>query len=254
MGAFSVMDYASGILPMACIAHRGFSGCYPENTLLAFKKAIEIGADMIEFDVRVTSDNELVVCHDPSMARLCTRDALVEKLTLKELQKFDLGFGQTIPTVEQLLETCAGQIGMNIHVKVPGDVFDRVIELCGQGRILDQIFLAVEWRDEIIRLRQDYPHVHVCSLFNRTSEDMVRDNQTLDVKILQPATCVLLKGGESFVDAGRQAAMMMHVFFADTYANLRWLNRLGVAGVLTNFPNVFLTSFAVRPMETKRVL
>ena len=54
---------------MLNIAHRGFSGKYPENTMLAFKKAIEAGADGVEFDVHLTKDGEIVIIHDERIDR-----------------------------------------------------------------------------------------------------------------------------------------------------------------------------------------
>ena len=77
-------------------AHRGYSGKYPENTMLAFKKAVEAGADGIELDVQLSKDNRIVICHD---------------VTLEELQKLDASAGYTgkmgvnrIPTLEEYFE------------------------------------------------------------------------------------------------------------------------------------------------------
>ena len=73
--------------------HRGFSGKYPENTMLAFKKAIEIGCDGIELDVHLTKDNELVIIHDEDIKRTANGQGLVRDMTLEELRKFDFSAG-----------------------------------------------------------------------------------------------------------------------------------------------------------------
>lgn len=66
---------------MINFAHRGFKGKYPENTMLAFKKAIEAGADGIEFDVHLSKDGELVIIHDEFLDRTSDGEGLVsEKL------------------------------------------------------------------------------------------------------------------------------------------------------------------------------
>ena len=70
-------------------AHRGFSGKYPENTMLAFEKAVELGVDGIELDVHLTKDNELVIIHDEDIKRTCDGEGLVKDMTLEELKKFD---------------------------------------------------------------------------------------------------------------------------------------------------------------------
>ena len=93
---------------MKNFAHRGFSGKYPENTMLAFRKALECGADGIEMDVQLTKDGELVVIHDERVDRTTNGTGNVRDYTLEELQKFDasyiyseeVGF-QTIPTFDE---------------------------------------------------------------------------------------------------------------------------------------------------------
>lgn len=86
------------------IAHRGGAGIAPENTLTAFRRAVEDwAADMIELDVHATADGECVVIHDPTVDRTTDGTGLVAELTLAELQQFDAGYrftpdgGQTYP-------------------------------------------------------------------------------------------------------------------------------------------------------------
>ena len=74
---------------MLNIAHRGFSRLYPENTALAFEKAVEAGADGIELDVHLTKDNAVVVIHDESIDRTSDGTGFLCDLTLEELKQFD---------------------------------------------------------------------------------------------------------------------------------------------------------------------
>ena len=85
-------------------AHRGFCAKYPENTMLAFKKAIELGVDQIETDVRITKDNELVLIHDATLDRTTNGTGKVCDYTLDELKKLDAGRGEQIPTLRELFE------------------------------------------------------------------------------------------------------------------------------------------------------
>ena len=73
-------------------AHRGFSGKYPENTLMAFQKAAEVGAEGIELDVHTTKDGEVVVMHDENTIRTTGTDALIKDLTLEEFKALDAGY------------------------------------------------------------------------------------------------------------------------------------------------------------------
>ncbi|MEA4915347.1 MAG: glycerophosphodiester phosphodiesterase [Christensenella sp.] len=90
------------------IAHRGFSSRYPENTMLAFERALDLGADGAEFDVQLTKDGIPVVFHDESLLRITGEDRLVKDLTLGELKQYDLSYKfagqcpvQRIPTLEE---------------------------------------------------------------------------------------------------------------------------------------------------------
>ena len=92
-------------------AHRGFSGKYPENTMLAFQKAIEVVADGIELDVQLTKDGEVVIIHDETIDRTTDGKGYVVDYTYKELSKFDasyiyrgkVGFNK-IPTLKEYFE------------------------------------------------------------------------------------------------------------------------------------------------------
>jgi glycerophosphoryl diester phosphodiesterase len=95
--------------PLA-IAHRGHSIAYPENTLEAYRKAIELGVEMIECDVNITRDGELVMMHDPTLERTTTGSGQVSAATWKEIQQLDAGgkfkpefLGARVPSTEETL-------------------------------------------------------------------------------------------------------------------------------------------------------
>ena len=71
-------------------AHRGFSGQFPENTMLAFEKAVEAGADGIELDVQFSKDGELVIMHDETLNRTAGVDGFVKDYTLEQLKAMDV--------------------------------------------------------------------------------------------------------------------------------------------------------------------
>src|SRR4026207_847610 len=73
------------------VAHRGHSIAYPENTLEAYRKAIELGVEMIECDVNITSDGTLVMMHDPTLDRTTTGSGRVSAASRDEIQRLDAG-------------------------------------------------------------------------------------------------------------------------------------------------------------------
>src|SRR5690606_9559351 len=118
--------YWSGKFPVMVIAHRGFSGAAPENTLAAFRKGIEIGSDMIELDVHLSRDGELVVIHDETLERTTNGKGRVADNTLMELKDLDAGSsfapqfsGEKIPTLIEVIELAKGRVLVNIEIKNP---------------------------------------------------------------------------------------------------------------------------------------
>ncbi|KNE21603.1 glycerophosphodiester phosphodiesterase [Virgibacillus pantothenticus] len=106
-------------------AHRGSLTEAPENTLPAFQKAIAHGAKAIEFDIQLTKDNYLVVCHDHKLTRFNPwTNKRITDLTLSELKQIDIGSsfnenytGITVPTLDEVLELCPKNILLNIEIK-----------------------------------------------------------------------------------------------------------------------------------------
>ncbi|MGL5575820.1 MAG: glycerophosphodiester phosphodiesterase [Sarcina sp.] len=101
------------------IAHRGFSALYPENTMLAFRKAKEEGfCDGIELDVQLTKDNVPIVIHDEKLERTTGASGLVTDLTYNEIRKLNAGLNEKIPSLEEYLEFAkANKIYTNLELK-----------------------------------------------------------------------------------------------------------------------------------------
>ncbi|MCR4260886.1 MAG: glycerophosphodiester phosphodiesterase [Candidatus Colwellbacteria bacterium] len=102
------------------IAHRGASGHKPENTLSAFSKALEMGVDVIELDVRVCGTGELVVMHDATLERTTNGKGIVADTTLEELKKLDAGDGEQVPTLEEAIDLINRKTVLNIEIKGEG--------------------------------------------------------------------------------------------------------------------------------------
>ncbi|MEW5706193.1 MAG: glycerophosphodiester phosphodiesterase family protein [Actinomycetota bacterium] len=109
------------------IAHRGLSGRFPENTLRAFKEALRLPIDAIEFDVRRTLDGRLVVIHDETVDRTTQGSGRVSELTWNEIKKLDAGSskgkefaGERIPSLDEALESINGQAMALLEIKEPG--------------------------------------------------------------------------------------------------------------------------------------
>jgi len=99
------------------IAHRGASAYEPENTLRAFARAIEMGATLIELDVHLSRDGQPVVIHDANLSRTTTGAGQVSDLTLDEIQRFDAGLGEHVPTLAEVIDLVRDQVQLYIELK-----------------------------------------------------------------------------------------------------------------------------------------
>lgn len=117
------------------IAHRGASRERPENTIVALRRAIRVGATATEVDVRTSADNKLVLLHDATLDRTSTGSGMISELSLAELRQLDAGSWfdrryrrQTIPTLREALVVCRGRIDILLDLKGTGeDYVDQVI-------------------------------------------------------------------------------------------------------------------------------
>lgn len=140
-------------------AHRGFSEKYPENTMEAFKAAVELGVDQIETDVRITADGELVLHHDATVDRTTNGTGLVKDFTLAQLKELDAGIkkgeqfaGCKIPTLIEFLDwvkTLPETMTLDLELKeythvdeaTAYEVADRVLKLVDEYGFTDRIVI-----------------------------------------------------------------------------------------------------------------
>ena len=106
-------------------AHRGWSEKYPENTMLAYRKAAELCVDQIEIDVRVSKDGQLVIIHDATVDRTTNGSGRVDSMTLEELRALDAGSwkseefaGEKIPTLDEFIEFAVSLPEMTFDIEL----------------------------------------------------------------------------------------------------------------------------------------
>jgi len=147
------------------IAHRGFSGHYPENTLRAFKEALKLQADAIELDVRRTQDGTLVVIHDETVDRTTDGSGYVSKLTWDEIKGLDAGIkkdkefaGERIPTLDEALELVNGQTMLIVEIKEP-DTVAQVIDTIKRHNAQDWVNLVSFHAEAIASAKELIPQI-----------------------------------------------------------------------------------------------
>ena len=153
------------------LGHRGICEKYPENTMISFEAAINIGVDLIEFDVNVTKDGELVVIHDNSIDRTTYHTGLTRDYTLAELKKIDFGCkfseefkGTQIPTLRELLSYVSENTDtllLNVEIKdYSHEVVDATGAMLYEYNLAERSVIAC-FNAEIIRyVKAVYPEMH----------------------------------------------------------------------------------------------
>lgn len=222
------------------IAHRGASGEAPENTLLAFERGLELGADAFEFDVRLSSDGLPVVIHDATLDRTTNARGPVNSLTARDLARVDAGSGQGVPLVEQVLESFA-DIPVIIEVKeisAARPLADVIKRHGAVDRVLVGSFLhAALGCFEELGIKRCASR-RESSLFWFGSRFRVplgaRAYAALSVPIRHNRIHV---ADLALVRTAVRNGLPVHVWTIDDVAEAKRLRALGIAGIITNWPD-----------------
>ncbi|MFX1469224.1 MAG: glycerophosphodiester phosphodiesterase [Promethearchaeota archaeon] len=221
------------------IAHRGANSIAPENTLKAFQKAIELGADMIEFDVRKTLDDRIVISHDNSLIRITGKLGSIKSMTLEQLRELDFGEGEKIPTLEDLINLTKGKIGLNCEVKVRG-IEQKLVDIFRSADILDSTVISSFKDDVIIKIQQIEPKVKVAALNPNKSgwisswisrKKMIKKARFNKFYAINPIHFLI---NRKFIDKAHYSNLKVFPWTVNSESRMEELVRLGVDGIITN--------------------
>jgi glycerophosphoryl diester phosphodiesterase len=213
------------------IAHRGASAEAPENTLASFSLALEQGCDMIELDVRLSRDGEVVVCHDSHLGRLAGLGRRVEAMTLAELRQVDVGGGQRIPSLADVLSLVAGRAGLDVEMKTRSTTRDRLATAVGE--------LVHGWPGTLVVSSFDTkaieclgglrPELAVAPIYDAGASPGTGEPYPYAIVEHSLATA-------SFVTRCHRAGRRVLVWTVDDADRMRELQAIGVDGICSNRP------------------
>lgn len=228
---------------VSVVAHRGASGCCPENTGAALREAVRLQVEAIEFDVRLTGDGRGVLLHDPTVDRTSNGTGAAATLSLAELRSLDAGSwfdsrfaGERLLSLEEGFDLVPDSIRLNIHVKAGSADRDRVVplvvrELSRRGR-LGTAFVASD-QESLAMARRVEPGVEICNLSTEPADSYVRRSEGIGCRILQPGNGMTTP---ALVAEAHRRGMEVNPFYADEEAEMLRLIECGVDGILTNEP------------------
>ncbi len=143
---------------MIKVGHRGARAYEPENTIRSFKKALELGVDAVELDIRKTKDGEIVVIHDADIKRTTNGEGLVSELTLKEIKSFPTEKDERIPTLEETLGFLDKKVKVFIELKELG-LEKPVLALISKKGLKKNVVVVSFLEDALRKVRELDPEI-----------------------------------------------------------------------------------------------
>jgi glycerophosphoryl diester phosphodiesterase len=230
---------------MKIFSHRGASGNFPENTVAAFKEAARLPVFGVEFDVHMTTDDELVVIHDESIDRTSNGTGYVKDMSLEELKTYDFGSwfapdfqGEKISTLQDVLDIF-DSTDHKLNIELKSDIFpyegmvEKVLELIEERHLETRVIISSFDHTAIQLVKQLNPQIETAALF---MEVLVHPMDYLN-KIPADALHILFPAAiRSSIIEVIKSGMPVRTFTVndETYATI--LKQAGVQSIFTDYP------------------
>ena len=225
--------------PVLNIAHRGgISDGYPENTLAAFQRAMAVGADVIELDLRGTKDGQLVILHDVTLDRTTDGTGLVSNFTLEELKKLNAGGKEQIPTYEEVLQLVANTgTKLLLDIKTSSLLEKReIVRLTEKYQATSDVIFGVRNLDDFAAFRKLNPEIRTLGFIILPFEIEKFADAGVDIIRLWANWLFLYP---DLLKKVRQLQKPVWVTAGDVpRRDLERLISLGVDGIITDHPDV----------------
>ena len=223
---------------MLKIGHRGAAGYAPENTLYSFEKAMKMGVDMIEFDVRPCATGEIVIIHDSKVNRTTDGKGYVSDLSFGEIKRLRIEKRYSVPLLSEALEFINGKVSVNIEIKEEGiaeKVFKIVNDFISSGIYDDSHFLISSfYPSELKSFKKQNDEIPLGILSKKVSKRLVEN-----IKELEPRAVNLnhkIVNGD-IVEKIHSLGKKLYVWTVDTAEEILELKALDVDGIFSNFPD-----------------
>lgn len=234
---------------MEIIGHRG--ACYeaPENTLASINLAWEQGADAVEIDVHLSSDNRIMVMHDASTRRTAGIDLIIAQTPSEELRKLDVGgvegaqfAGERIPFLEEVLDTIPAGRGLYIEVKCGTQILPVLSDVLA-GVPKDRRITIISFNVDVVtgmkQLMPQFPTLELRSVLPLKSHGVraVKDAAAHGVDGLDLHYMGITR---SLMDAAQSAGLPVYAWTVNNPARAASLKRMGVVGLTTDRPGFIM--------------
>jgi glycerophosphoryl diester phosphodiesterase len=218
------------------IAHRGASGHEPENTLLSFSRALELGALWVEFDVRVVQ-GEPIVFHDRSLQRLAHTSGIIERQTLERIRSIRLAKDQGIPLLSEVLDLLRGRACAQVELKGAGSGVVTALALLKalqEGWDASQFLVSSFDHSELLAFRATAPIIPIGLLTYGYPMVCIENAQKIGAMSVHLHLDAVTEDRVKQIHA---AGFKVFVYTVNDPEDMRELVALGVDGIFTDFPD-----------------
>ena len=233
---------------MQIFAHRGFSLQYPENTMTAFRKALEAGADGIEMDARLTQDGQIVIMHDPTIDRTTNGKGKVRNMLLQEILGLDAGIkkgvvfeNERVPMLEQVFAELGGKLLLNIELcnYDEGDnrqLANQTVELIEKYKLVDSVIISSFRFNNLVYVKDKNPGIS-CGLLAKQglmglfARNLL--NHSVSVDALHP---YYTDANTGLIRKEQQCGRKVRAWTVNDPQDIRQLYELGVDAIFTDDP------------------
>jgi glycerophosphoryl diester phosphodiesterase len=229
------------------IAHRGFSGKYPENTMLAFKKAVEEKCDGIETDLNVTKDGVIVICHDETVDRTTNDKGYIKDYTYMELKKIDAGIkfgesfkGEKIISIDELLDYFKDK-NMLLNLELKNDLIHyedlekKIIEKIYEYKLRDNVILSSFNHYSMLKVKQYDETIKTGLLYCANLYNVHEYGKKLKADALHPYYPSVMN--KDIVKQIKESGLTINTYTVNEEEDMEALIDLGIDGIITNHPD-----------------
>ena len=221
------------------VGHRGALGHALENTIESVKKAIELNVDGIEIDVFKSKTGELVVYHDPFLSRLSNSNAFIEQISLDSIKKIKLLGGQSIPTLNEVIEIIPENIFLNIELKGENTAIETnkvIIEYINRSNFTPSSFIVSSFRwDELVEFRNTNKDVPIAILVDSLYkiDIAIKLAKEINAFAINPNNEFLTK---EIVKKVQSFNIKVYPYTINDLSSIKRMKSMGVDAIITDFP------------------
>ncbi|MFL0195716.1 glycerophosphodiester phosphodiesterase [Clostridium sp. WILCCON 0269] len=223
------------------IAHRGFSGCFPENTMMAFEKAVEAGADGIETDLHMTKDGVIAICHDETVDRTTDGTGFIKDHTYAEIRKFNAGKGEKIPSIDEVLNYIKDK-NLLLNLELKNDIIEynnlekNTVDKIYEYKLEKNVIISSFNYSSIQKVKQYDSNISTGLLYDYHIYKPWKYAKKIGTNALHPF--FLLVMNKKIVSDIKKNNIRINTYTVNEERYMKRLINLGVDGIITNYPNV----------------